>query len=70
MQPVRLTNQFAAMPSLHDGWSVFVGIPLALAIRRPAADAFAVLIPTAMALLTDQQIEDVAAHVTEKIMNG
>jgi hypothetical protein len=58
------------MPSLHDGWSVLVGIALALAIRRRAADAFAVLIPTAMALLTDQQIEDAVAYVTEKITNG
>jgi membrane-associated phospholipid phosphatase len=50
MQPVRLTNQYAAMPSLHVGWSVLVGVALARAIRRPAAYAFGVLMPTAMAL--------------------
>ena len=50
MQPLRLTNQYAAMPSLHVGWSVLVGVSLARAIRRPAAYAFAVLMPTAMAL--------------------
>jgi hypothetical protein len=50
MQPIRLTNQYAAMPSLHVGWSVLVGIALARAIRHPAAYAFAVLMPTAMAL--------------------
>ena len=50
MQPVRLTNQYAAMPSLHVGWSVLVGVALARAIKRPAAYAFAVLMPTAMAL--------------------
>jgi hypothetical protein len=32
------------------GWSVLVGIALARAIRHPAAYAFAVLMPTAMAL--------------------
>ncbi|MGH3083440.1 MAG: phosphatase PAP2 family protein, partial [Gaiellaceae bacterium] len=50
MQPIKLTNQYAAMPSLHVGWSVLVGIALARAIRHPAAYAFAVLMPTAMAL--------------------
>ena len=50
MQPVRLTNQYAAMPSLHVGWSLLVGVALARAIRRPAAYAFAFLMPTAMAL--------------------
>jgi hypothetical protein len=50
MQPIKLTNQYAAMPSLHVGWSVLVGIVAARAIRHPAAYAFAVLMPTAMAL--------------------
>jgi PAP2 superfamily len=50
MQPIKLTNQYAAMPSLHVGWSVLVGIALARAIRHPAAYAFAALMPTAMAL--------------------
>ena len=48
--PLKVTNQYAAMPSLHVGWSVLVGAALAQAIRRPAAYAFAVLMPTAMAL--------------------
>jgi membrane-associated phospholipid phosphatase len=48
--PLKLTNQYAAMPSLHVGWSVLVGVALARAIRRPVAYAFAVLMPTAMAL--------------------
>jgi membrane-associated phospholipid phosphatase len=50
MQPIKLTNQYAAMPSLHVGWSMLVGIAVARAIRHPAAYAFAVLMPTAMAL--------------------
>jgi membrane-associated phospholipid phosphatase len=50
MQPQKLTNQYAAMPSLHVGWSLLVGATLARAIRRPAAFAIAVVVPTAMAL--------------------
>jgi membrane-associated phospholipid phosphatase len=48
--PLKLTNQYAAMPSLHLGWSLLVGVALARGIRRPAAYTFAVLMPTAMAL--------------------
>jgi membrane-associated phospholipid phosphatase len=50
MQPPRLTNEYAAMPSLHVGWSLLVGTALARAIRRPPAYALAVLLPTSMAL--------------------
>jgi membrane-associated phospholipid phosphatase len=50
MQPPRLTNEYAAMPSLHVGWSLLVGIALARAVRRPAAYGLAVLLPASMAL--------------------
>jgi membrane-associated phospholipid phosphatase len=49
MQPPRLTNEYAAMPSLHVGWSLLVGAVLARAIRRPPAYMLAALLPTAMA---------------------
>jgi hypothetical protein len=48
--PPRLTNEYAAMPSLHVGWTLLVGVALARALRRPAGYALAVLLPTAMAL--------------------
>jgi hypothetical protein len=50
MQPPRLTNELAAMPSLHVGWSLLVGVALARALRRPIGYALAVLLPCAMAL--------------------
>jgi len=53
LQPPSLTNQFAAMPSLHAGWNVLVGIVVfgatanlllrALAVAMPAAMLFAVV---------------------------
>ena len=49
MQPLGLTNQYAAMPSLHVGWSLPVGYAVWRAGRRVVAYAFAVLMPTAMA---------------------
>jgi membrane-associated phospholipid phosphatase len=48
--PPRLTDEYAAMPSLHVGWSLLVGTALARAIRNPAAYALAVALPVAMAL--------------------
>jgi membrane-associated phospholipid phosphatase len=49
VQPLDLTNQYAAMPSLHFGWSLLVGHAVWRAGRRAAAYAFAVLMPAAMA---------------------
>lgn len=53
LQPPSLTNQFAAMPSLHAGWNLLVGIVVfgatanlllrALAVAMPAAMLFAVV---------------------------
>jgi membrane-associated phospholipid phosphatase len=48
-QPLGLTNQYAAMPSLHFGWSLLVGHAVWQAGRRRAADVFAFLMPAAMA---------------------
>jgi membrane-associated phospholipid phosphatase len=48
--PPRLTDEYAAMPSLHVGWILLVGTALARTIRRPAAYAVAILLPTVMAL--------------------
>lgn len=50
LQPPGLTNQFAALPSLHAGWNLLVGIALLWAFRNPIARAFALVSPVAMAL--------------------
>ena len=50
LQPPALTNQYAALPSLHFGWNLLVGVVLALTLRRWAAYVFAALMPLAMAL--------------------
>jgi PAP2 superfamily len=50
LAPLKVTNQYAAMPSLHVGWSLLVGIALARASRRRIAYPFTMLLPIAMAL--------------------
>ncbi|HET6642949.1 MAG TPA: phosphatase PAP2 family protein [Gaiellaceae bacterium] len=50
LSPLKVTNQYAAMPSLHVGWSLLVGVAVARATRRWIGYAFAVLMPVAMAL--------------------
>lgn len=48
LQPPSLTNQYAAMPSLHFGWNALVGIVLFTAFVSIAIRCFAVLMPLAM----------------------
>lgn len=45
-----VTNEYASLPSLHFGWILLVGMMVAAASRRFVAYAFAVVMPTAMAL--------------------
>jgi hypothetical protein len=49
LQPPGLTNQYAALPSLHIGWNLTVGIVLFMTTAHFAVRAFAVLSPLAMA---------------------
>jgi hypothetical protein len=49
LQPPSLTNQYAALPSLHAGWNLLVGIVLFQATTRRAVRVFAVAMPPAMA---------------------
>jgi membrane-associated phospholipid phosphatase len=49
LQPPKFTNQYAAMPSLHFGWNLLVGIILFTATRSLVVRLFAVLMPAAMA---------------------
>jgi PAP2 superfamily len=48
LQPPGLTNQYAALPSLHVGWNVAVGIVLFMTTAHLAVRAFAVFAPVAM----------------------
>ena len=48
LQPPSLTNQFAAVPSLHFGWSLLIGIALFRESRHPLGRAIGVLLPVAM----------------------
>lgn len=48
LQPPSLTNQYAAMPSLHFGWNLLVGIVLFSAVACVAVRLFAVAMPLAM----------------------
>lgn len=49
LQPPELTNQYAALPSLHVGWNLLVGIVVFGTTRRLVLRAFAVVTPAAMA---------------------
>jgi membrane-associated phospholipid phosphatase len=49
LQPPALTNQYAAMPSLHVGWNLLVAIALWRAVRGRGARALAAAMPAAMA---------------------
>jgi hypothetical protein len=49
LQRPGLTNQYAALPSLHAGWNLLVGIVLFQATTRVAVRVFAVAMPSAMA---------------------
>jgi PAP2 superfamily protein len=40
-----LTNQFAAMPSMHAGWALWCAVALIVSTRRPLVRALAVLYP-------------------------
>jgi hypothetical protein len=50
LQPPALTNTYAALPSLHFGWNLLLGIVIFQATTRWWLRAFAVAMPVAMAL--------------------
>lgn len=52
LQPPSLTNQFAAMPSLHFGWNLLVGVILFIAFTSFAVRVFAVGMPVLMGIAT------------------
>jgi hypothetical protein len=52
MQPPPLTNQYAAIPSLHFGWNLLIGIALFRESRVPVVRAFGLISPPLMLLAT------------------
>lgn len=50
MQPAAFVNKYAAMPSLHFGWNLLLGLAIIGASRSLPVKAFAVLMPVAMGL--------------------
>jgi hypothetical protein len=52
LQPPAFTNQYAAMPSLHVGWNLLMGIAIFQTTRHLFWKVFAVVMPLAMYLAT------------------
>jgi hypothetical protein len=52
LQPPSLTNPYAAMPSLHVGWNLLMGIALTRSSTNTAVKLFGVLMPVAMYFAT------------------
>ncbi|MDQ3656830.1 MAG: phosphatase PAP2 family protein [Chloroflexota bacterium] len=48
LQPPSLTNQFAAMPSLHVGWNLLMGIAIVSFVSNRFWKVFGVLMPITM----------------------
>jgi membrane-associated phospholipid phosphatase len=67
LQPAVFTNQYAAMPSLHVGWNLLVGLAVWVAGRRLWLRVLAVAMPLVMAvavvLTANHYLVDVVAGV-------
>jgi membrane-associated phospholipid phosphatase len=50
MQPPSLVNQYAAMPSLHAGWDLLMGIAIVSSASRRAVRALGFVLPVLMYL--------------------
>ncbi|MFC0528403.1 phosphatase PAP2 family protein [Phytohabitans kaempferiae] len=50
LQPPMFTNQYAAVPSLHVGWDLLMGIAIAVAARRLWVKAIGVAMPVVMTI--------------------
>ena len=48
LQPPALTNQYAALPSLHFGWNLLIGIALFRGSIDPLGKALGLMLPVAM----------------------
>jgi hypothetical protein len=52
LQPPAFTNQYAAMPSLHVGWNLLMGIAIWTTTRHVAWKTFAIVMPLLMWVAT------------------
>ena len=52
LQPPAFTNQYAAMPSLHVGWNLLMGIAIVRHARSVVGRSFGLLMPPVMFLST------------------
>jgi len=52
LQPPAFTNQYAAMPSLHVGWNLLMGIAIFRTTRHVFWRGFAILMPITMYIAT------------------
>ena len=50
LQPPGLVNKYAAMPSLHFGWNLLVGVVIYRLARTPLTEGYAIVGPILMAL--------------------
>jgi membrane-associated phospholipid phosphatase len=50
IQPAAFVNHYAAMPSLHFGWNLLLGIGIIWTVRHSLGVAFGVIMPAAMCL--------------------
>lgn len=68
LQPPAFVNQYAAMPSLHSGWDLLVGIAIVTAASSVVLRTIGVLMPILMALAVvltaNHYLLDVVAGVT------
>lgn len=68
LQPPNFVNQYAAMPSLHAGWDLLVGISIATAttwtVLRVVAGLLPLLMAYAVVATANHYVVDVVAGVT------
>lgn len=50
LQPPGFTNQYAAVPSLHFGWNLLIGLAIWQCARHPIVRSLGILLPVAMFL--------------------
>jgi lysylphosphatidylglycerol synthetase-like protein (DUF2156 family) len=55
-----LTNQFAAMPSMHAGWALWCAVAVIVSTRRPLARAIAALYPVIFSTANHYLLDAVA----------
>ncbi len=67
LQPTQFTNQFAAMPSLHAGWDLLVGIAIvtaaSTAVVKAIGYAMPVLMTVSVVVTANHYILDVVAGI-------